>query len=104
MWYHFAFVAISVALFGMTAGALAVHLFPNRFASEDTRRRLWTASLLFSAAIAVCFAAQLRIRFDPQLTLGSVASIALTCVVISIPFIYSGIVVCLAARRGSPHR
>jgi hypothetical protein len=99
MWYHFAFVAISVALFGMTAGALAVHLFPNRFAPGDIRRRLWTASLLFSAAIAVCFAAQLSIRFDPRFTLGSVASIALTCVIISIPFIYSGIIVCLALTR-----
>ena len=26
MWYHFAFVAISVALFGLTVGALIVHL------------------------------------------------------------------------------
>ena len=31
MWYHFAFVAISVALFGLTFGALTVHLLPNRF-------------------------------------------------------------------------
>src|SRR4051794_27680926 len=99
MWYHFAFVAISVSLFGLTAGALTVHLFPNRFRPVDIRRRLWTASLLFSVAIAVCFSAQLRIRFDPQLTLGSIASIALTCVIISIPFIYSGIVVCLALTR-----
>src|SRR5262245_14906733 len=96
MWYHFAFVAISVALFGMTAGALVVHLFPNRFAPGDIGRRLWTASLLFSAAMAVCFVAQLWIRSDPRLTLGGVASIAFTCVVISIPFVYSGIVVCLA--------
>ncbi len=99
MWYHFAFVAISVALFGLTAGALTVHLFPNRFAPGDIRRRLWTASLLFSVATAVCFAAQLWIRFDPRLTFGSIASIALTCVLISIPFIYSGIVVCLALTR-----
>src|SRR5918995_6249116 len=35
MWYHFAFVAISVALFGMTAGALIVHLFPRRFPEAE---------------------------------------------------------------------
>ena len=28
MWYHFAFVAISIAMFGMTAGALLVYLLP----------------------------------------------------------------------------
>ena len=31
MWYHFAFVAISVALFGMTVGALIVYLMPSHF-------------------------------------------------------------------------
>ena len=31
MWYHFAFVATSVALFGMTVGALIVYLVPGRF-------------------------------------------------------------------------
>jgi len=28
MWYHFAFVAISVAMFGMTVGAIIVYLRP----------------------------------------------------------------------------
>jgi hypothetical protein len=37
MWYHFAFVAISVALFGMTVGALIVYLLPDRFPQEDQR-------------------------------------------------------------------
>ena len=34
MWYHFAFVAISVALFGTTAGALLVLLRPQGFTPE----------------------------------------------------------------------
>ena len=29
MWYHFAFMAISVALFGMTVGAIVVYLRPR---------------------------------------------------------------------------
>jgi hypothetical protein len=32
MWYHFGFVAISVAMFGMTVGAIVVYLFPRYFA------------------------------------------------------------------------
>ena len=35
MWYHFAFVAISVALFGLTVGALLVYLFPRWFRDRD---------------------------------------------------------------------
>ncbi len=65
MWYHFAFVAISVALFGMTVGALAVHLSPGRFREPDVRRHLWIFSALFAAAVVVCFLIQLNIPFTP---------------------------------------
>jgi len=99
MWYHFAFVAISVALFGLTAGALLVHLLPDRFRDGDVRARLWLFSLLFSLAIAVCFVTQLAIPFDPELNVASAWSIVLTCIVIAIPFVCSGVVVCLALTR-----
>ena len=48
MWYHFAFVAISVALFGMTVGALLVHLFPASLPRRRRQRQLWKFSLLFA--------------------------------------------------------
>jgi hypothetical protein len=99
MWYHFAFVAISVALFGMTAGALLVHLLPHRFREDDVRQHLWRYALLFGIAVAVCFAVQLRIPFSPHLTVGGLASVVATCVVISLPFVCSGVVVCLALTR-----
>ena len=47
MWYHFAFVAISVALFGLTAGALLVHLLPGSL----PRRRRASAALAVLAAL-----------------------------------------------------
>jgi len=99
MWYHFAFVAISVALFGMTVGALLVHLLPSRFPVENVHRQLWVFSLLFGLAIAACFAVQLMIPFTPRATLGGLASVVGTCIVISIPFVFSGVVVCLALTR-----
>src|SRR5919107_4929153 len=84
MWYHFAFVAISVALFGMTVGALVVHLLPQRFPAEGVKRQLWVFSLLFALALAVCFAIQLSFPFLPRATFRGVASVVATCVVISI--------------------
>jgi hypothetical protein len=99
MWYHFAFVAISVALFGMTLGALLVHLLPQRFPAAGVKTQLWVASLLFAVSLAVCFAVQLSIPFTPELTPGGVASVVGTCLVISVPFTFSGVVVCLALTR-----
>ena len=99
MWYHFAFVAVSVALFGMTVGALIIHLLPERFAQEDTADRLAQASLLFSITLVVSFLTQLVIPFDDHWSLLAIYSKALTCLVISVPFIFSGITVALTLTR-----
>lgn len=61
MWYHFAFVAVSLALFGMTAGALLVHLLPQRFPPELTKRYLFYSTLLFSLTIVASFILHLQI-------------------------------------------
>src|SRR5881409_2485212 len=68
MWYHFAFVAISVALFGMTIGALIVHYFPQRFSYNAIRAHLRRYSLLFALAIPPCFITQLTVPFSPHAT------------------------------------
>jgi hypothetical protein len=99
MWYHFAFVAISVALFGLTAGALIVHMLPRRFPESGVKQQLWAFALLFAVSVVVCFAVQLAIPFTPRLTLGGVASVVATCVVVAVPFVCSGVVVCLALTR-----
>jgi hypothetical protein len=99
MWYHFAFVAISVALFGMTVGALLVHLLPRRFPEANVKRQLWVAALVFGISIPVCLAIQLALPFEAELTAGGIVGVVATCVVISIPFTFSGIVVCLSLTR-----
>src|SRR5438309_5880727 len=96
MWYHFAFVAISVALFGMTVGALAVHFLPHRFRLGTVERTLSLHALLFGVSVAVCFVILLAVPFIPRWTPAGVSSVAFTCVLVSIPFIFSGVVVCLA--------
>jgi spermidine synthase len=99
MWYHFAFVAISVALFGMTVGALIVHYFPRRFPDEKLRVLLYRYTLLFAVAIPPCFVTQLSLPFTPRATAVGVWSVLATCLVISVPFVFSGIVVALALTR-----
>src|SRR5262245_65965263 len=53
MWYHFAFVAISVAMFGMTVGALVVYLRPGWFPAERLSHGLGMSELIFGFMI-VC--------------------------------------------------
>ena len=40
MWYHFAFMAISIAMFGMTVEQLLSTLFPGRFVASRAKSDL----------------------------------------------------------------
>ncbi len=101
MWYHFAFVAVSVALFGMTAGALIVHLLPRWFEERVLRERLAWSSLLFSLSIVGSFLLHLQVSVVPRWTPEGVSSAALTYLIIAVPFTFSGIAVCLTLTRFS---
>src|SRR4029077_19202232 len=96
MWYHFAFMAISLAMFGLAAGAVLVEVMKK----QDAHRSLADIGFLFAFSSAVCFTAQLYIPVDPQSRL---AWTAVACVLISIPFVLAGMVVCIALTRFPAH-
>src|SRR5262249_2246990 len=50
MWYHYAFMAVSLALFGMTVGAIVVYAFPTAFPRDRTHHHLALSALLFGLA------------------------------------------------------
>ena len=99
MWYHFAFMAISVAMFGMTVGAIIVHLFPLYFTQERVKYHLALSSLLFSISLVIAFLTHLSIPFVTEMSIVGLYSIALTYVTISVPFVFSGVCVSLAITR-----
>ncbi len=96
MWYHFAFMAISLAMFGLAAGAVIVELLPKR----DVHRTLATAGLLFAASSAVCFTIDLYIPVNPY---EDFKWMALSFAVIAVPFVFAGVVVCVALTRFPSH-
>jgi hypothetical protein len=99
MYYHFAFVAISVTMFGMAVGALVVYGRPAVFTAERLNARLAQASLGFAIAIVASFLAHLWLPFRPELSLTGIVTVVVTYGVLSIPFTFSGIVVALALTR-----
>jgi hypothetical protein len=99
MWYHFAFVAISVAMFGMTVGALVVYLRPARFPAGSLSRQLGASALLFGLTVVASFLTHLVIPFVADASVVALWSVALTYVAIATPFVFSGICVCLVLTR-----
>jgi SAM-dependent methyltransferase len=96
MWYHFAFMAISIAMFGMTAGAVLVYFLPDYFKAERTNQHLGLFSLLFAISTVVSFFIDLRIPF---MTSDQLRIVSFTYLVTAIPFVFSGICVSLALTR-----
>jgi hypothetical protein len=92
MWYHFAFMAISLAMFGLAAGAILVEVMKKR----EAHATLANTGLLFALTSAICFAAQLYVPADPE---SELAWTALAFTLIAIPFVFGGIVVCVALTR-----
>ncbi len=99
MWYHYAFVAVSIALFGMTIGAMLVYLFPNYLPQDRSKYHLALSSLLFAVSILPSFLTHLSIPFVAHSSITGLYSIGLTYGVISVPFVFSGMCVCLALTR-----
>ena len=99
MYYHFAFVAISVTMFGMAVGALVVFLRPAVFVPERVSRHLAIASAAFAVAIVLSYLTHLAIPFLIEPSLVSAYAIALTYAALAVPFICGGVVVSLALTR-----
>ncbi len=99
MMYHFAFVAISVAMFGMTVGALLVYLRPDRFPTDRPAEQLARWGTAFPILIAFSFLTELSIPFRVHPSIVAIYGIALTYVVVAIPFVASGVCVCIALTR-----
>ena len=99
MYYHFAFVAISVTMFGLAVGAIAVFLRPAVFVAERVARHLAIGSITCAAAIVLSYLTHLAIPFLVEPSLVSVYGIVLTYTALSVPFISGGIVVSLALTR-----
>ncbi|MGB8593098.1 MAG: hypothetical protein WA755_14000 [Candidatus Acidiferrales bacterium] len=103
MLYHFAFMAISLSMFGLTLGALTVYLHPNDYVAEKCKRQMTVSALFFSLTVIVSLLTHLLVPVAPSLTALAAVSLVFTYVVMSGPFFFSGICICAALTK-FPHQ
>ena len=98
-WYYLAFFAISVAMLGMTVGAVWVYLRDEQFTPD----RLPVILSDFAFATAVAMPASVMVQFclitTVALSLTTIISWALLLAVMAVPYVFSGVVVSLALTR-----
>ena len=98
-WYYLAFVSISMAMFGMTAGALAVQFRPGWFEPAEVSRRLAQAAFAAGVSMPVALLIMFAVPVDISLSAETLFSFLLFSAVIAVPFFFSGVVVCLSLTR-----
>ena len=97
MWYHFAFMAISMAMLGLTFGALLVFLRPAAWPAPHLLSRMAWVALGFSATMAA-FALLHAFLFVPSPDTNFVPMLA-TFIAAAVPFVLGGVFVSLALTR-----
>jgi len=98
-WYYLAFVSVSMAMFGMTAGSLWVHFRPQLFESAAIPRRLSEATLAMAVSLPLSLVILLAIPVEISYSAETIFSFLLFTGVISVPFFFSGVGVCVALTR-----
>lgn len=101
MWYHFAFMAISLALFGLALSSLYLFLWSNRFPAEKVERQSSQWMLAFAVALPFVFAAIIRIPFEGDISWRSFAQLTAIYVLAAVPFLLGGMAIALAFRHRS---
>jgi spermidine synthase len=103
MYYHFAFLAISIALFGLSASGVCAFAFRRTLDRVDTDKLLAAESLIYalSTLVALFFLVRLRIglTYSPRNLILMLTIYALA----ALPFFTGGMVVTLAISRLSAH-
>ena len=101
-WYHLAFFVISIAMFGLTAGAVWVYFRSETYRPQQLSYHLSVASLGFALATVSALLVQLTIVTGLPASVMSFVVWAEFAAALAAPFFFAGIAVSLALTR-SPY-
>jgi spermidine synthase len=106
MWYHFAFLAISMALMGSAVAGVVLYFFPGLARPERAQRWIGLAALALALSAPITFVLYLHVPFSVVLgrsdfTFQQVAGIAIIYLDLTVPFFLSGVTLSLAISAWS---
>jgi spermidine synthase len=99
-WYYLAFFAISMAMFGMTAGALLVYFNSHRFQSDRLLEHLFWITSFFAIAVVVSTLSTISTVLASSLASGLIVLLWLKLILVILPpYILAGMAISLALTR-----
>jgi spermidine synthase len=99
MYYHFAFLAISIALFGLSASGVLVYVSRHRLARYDTGQLLAAAAVLDAVVTLVALALLVRVRVGLNYSPDNLVRMIAIYVLAALPFFAGGAVMSIAFAR-----
>src|ERR1041384_8009560 len=103
MYYHFAFLAISIALFGVSASGVFAYVARRRLERLDTDAMLAAESIVYAVATIVALFWLVRLRVGLNYSPHNLALMLTIYALAALPFFAGGLVVTLAISRVSSH-
>jgi hypothetical protein len=95
LYYHFAFMAISVALLGLGISGMAVYLFPKFFSKKNSYLIMTWSSVLFSIFVLGALLAIMFFQLELDVTMSSLFNLAGLYIFLIFPFFFGGLVISL---------
>src|SRR5262245_5013445 len=101
MYYHFAFLVISIALFGLSASGVSAFLWRNRLARRSVDPLLARHALIYAAATVAALFALVRLRTGLTYSPHNLEMMLLIYAFAALPFFAGGFVLTIAISRFS---
>ena len=100
MFYHFAFLAVSLALLGMSVAGIYIYLLADRFPRDRATQQAWLSCLLFSLSLPLALVAVLNVPPEMELSLQLLTTFeglrfVLIIFAMALPFFFSGVSISL---------
>src|SRR5712671_1473308 len=99
MYYHFAFLAISIALFGLSASGVFAYIARRRLDRHQTETLLARQSVVYAVFTLVALFALVRLRVGLNYSRQNLALMLTIYALAALPFFTGGLVVTLAVSR-----
>jgi hypothetical protein len=99
MYYHFAFLAISIALFGLSASGVFVYLRRRTLDRQPIDHLLASRALVFAVCTIVALFVLVRVRVGLNYSPRNLALMLLIYATAALPFFTGGLVITLAISR-----
>jgi hypothetical protein len=103
LFYHFAFLAISIALLGLGAGGVGAYLWKSRLAKYETRRLVSRLCVINALMMPIVLAVVLRTPVSLQISTGNFLRLTAIYLTSAIPFFLTGLAFSVVFARESKH-